>query len=129
MPPELVTVDGEVVAEVWQGKITSGSIRADVVRKLDRGEPESEVDSAGSGRPPPRSGLSDICFGYYVLVPYCCGCAGGGAAPPICVPITSPEIMISTRRFCWRPSFVSLLATGLDFPKPAAVIAEGSIPC
>ena len=31
---------------------------------------------------------------------------------PIAVPITSPEITISTRRFCWRPSVVSLEATG-----------------
>lgn len=61
-------------------------------------------------------------------LPHCYGWAGG-AAPPICVPITSPEIMISTRRFCWRPSTVSLLATGFDFPKPAAVIEAGSNPC
>jgi hypothetical protein len=31
---------------------------------------------------------------------------------PISVPITSPEITISTRRFCCRPSAVSLEATG-----------------
>ena len=31
---------------------------------------------------------------------------------PIFVPIASPETMISTRRFCWRPAGVSLLATG-----------------
>ena len=37
---------------------------------------------------------------------------------PIFVPITSPEIMISTRRFCCRPAGVSLLATGFDFPNP-----------
>src|SRR6202042_3655546 len=48
---------------------------------------------------------------------------------PIFVPITSPEIMISTRRFCWRPAGVSLLATGFDFPNPVAVIEFGSSPC
>jgi len=56
---------------------------------------------------------------------YCCG----ALEDPIFVPITSPEIMISTLRFCWRPAGVSLLATGFDFPKPVAVIELGSSPC
>jgi hypothetical protein len=59
------------------------------------------------------------------ILRYCCG---GWLAGPICVPIISPEIMISTRRFCCRPVAVSLLATGSDFPCPTAVIEVGSIP-
>jgi hypothetical protein len=43
-------------------------------------------------------------------------CYGFEGAAPILVPITSPEMMISTRRFCWRPAGVLLLATGFDFP-------------
>ncbi len=57
---------------------------------------------------------------------YCCVAP---RATPIFVPITSPEIMISTLRFCCRPAGVSLLATGFDFPNPVAVIEFGSSPC
>jgi hypothetical protein len=51
------------------------------------------------------------------------------ADPPIFVPITSPEMMISTRRFCWRFFGVSLLATGLAGPKPCADTDAASRPC
>src|SRR5581483_1130178 len=34
----------------------------------------------------------------------------------------------STRRFCWRPSGVSLLATGFEAPTPFAASRAGSIP-
>ena len=51
------------------------------------------------------------------------------ARPPIFVPITSPEMMISTRRFCWRPCAVSLPATGLAGPKPCALTETASRPC
>jgi hypothetical protein len=47
---------------------------------------------------------------------------------PISVPIISPEITISTRRFCCRPCAVSLEATGWDFPKPCVVTDDGAIP-
>jgi hypothetical protein len=56
---------------------------------------------------------------------YCCGALDA----PIFVPITSPEIMISTLRFCCRPAGVSLLATGFDFPNPVALIEFGASPC
>jgi single stranded DNA-binding protein len=54
-----VLVEGELVSSTFERpngkskksaptKITSWSIRADVVRKLDRGEPEPEVNASGS---------------------------------------------------------------------------------
>ena len=54
-----VLVEGSLVSSTYEQpngkgnkskatKITSWSIRADVVRKLDRGEPEPEVNTAGS---------------------------------------------------------------------------------
>jgi single-strand DNA-binding protein len=54
-----VLVEGELVSSTYERpngktkksattKITSWSIRADVVRKLDRGEPEPEVHASGS---------------------------------------------------------------------------------
>src|SRR5689334_24781363 len=48
---------------------------------------------------------------------------------PIAVPMTSPEITSSTRRFCCRPPAVSLDATGCDLPKPLAVTESPAIPC
>ena len=54
-----VLVEGSLVSSTYEqpngkgkkaktAKITSWSIRADVVRKLDRGEPEPEVNTSGS---------------------------------------------------------------------------------
>ncbi len=54
-----ILVEGTLVSSTYEGpngkgkkaataKITSWSIRADVVRKLDRGEPEPEVKTSGS---------------------------------------------------------------------------------
>ena len=40
---------------------------------------------------------------------------------PIVVPITSPEMTSSTRRFSWRPFAESLDATGWLSPKPLEV--------
>ena len=37
------------------------------------------------------------------------------------VPITSPETIISTRRFSLRPAAVLLSATGRVLPKPRAI--------
>jgi len=48
---------------------------------------------------------------------------------PISVPITSPEITSSTRRFCCRPAAVSFEATGCVFPKPLVVTEVCGIPC
>jgi hypothetical protein len=48
--------------------------------------------------------------------------------PPIRVPITSPEITISTRRFCCLPLAVPLEATGSLFPKPFAVTEPAAMP-
>src|SRR6202040_1578977 len=42
------------------------------------------------------------------------------AFAPTTFPITSPETIISTRRFSLRPAAVSLSATGSAFPKPWA---------
>jgi len=55
-----VLVEGSIVSTTYErangkgkkaktAKITSWSIRADVVRKLDRGEPEPEATASGSG--------------------------------------------------------------------------------
>ena len=65
----------------------------------------------------PESGAADV------------GTSSDGVLAPICVPITSPEIIISTRRFCCRPAAVVLSATGFAFPNPVAVTDPGSIPC
>lgn len=48
---------------------------------------------------------------------------------PTWTPMTSPEMMISTLRFFWRPSAVLLLATGMDCPKPLAVRFAVGSPC
>src|SRR5579863_497242 len=42
------------------------------------------------------------------------------ALAPIFVPITSPDTISSTRRFCCLPDEVLLVATGLVSPKPEA---------
>ena len=46
---------------------------------------------------------------------------------PMVVPITSPETTSSTRRFCWRPSAVSLDATGCVLPNPCDVMDAAGI--
>ena len=46
-----------------------------------------------------------------------------GTLPPR-FPIASPDNTNSTRRFCLRPSGVSLEATGAVFPKPLAEMAS-----
>src|SRR6266516_6501934 len=56
---------------------------------------------------------------------YCCTDLVASAV----LPIASPEMTISTRRFCWRPSGVSLEATGSVFPKPRDSIESAEIPC
>jgi hypothetical protein len=57
---------------------------------------------------------------------YCC-------APPadalVAFPIASPESTSSTRRFCCRPSGVSLDAMGWVLPNPRAPIELAAIPC
>jgi hypothetical protein len=50
------------------------------------------------------------------------------AAEVSVIPITSPGINISTRRFRSRPAAVALGAAGLVLPKPAAVTLEGGTP-
>src|SRR5580700_2576529 len=55
----------------------------------------------------------------------------GGAALVVgpCCPIAAPFTTSSTRRFFWRPSAVSLGATGRVFPNPCAVTDEPATPC
>ena len=43
--------------------------------------------------------------------------------------IGSPETTICTRRFCWRPAAVALLATGSFGPNPWAVTLFMFMPC
>src|SRR5579859_69399 len=45
-----------------------------------------------------------------------------------CVPMTSPETTISTRRFNLRPAAVLLSATGSALPSPTAVTWSGTTP-
>src|SRR5271166_6189825 len=47
---------------------------------------------------------------------------------PIFPPITSPETMISTRRFSLRPAAVLLSATGLACPSPFEVMVPAESP-
>ena len=65
-----VLVEGSLVSSTYErpngkgnkattAKITSWSIRADVVRKLDRGEPEPEVSTSGSDASGQASETSD----------------------------------------------------------------------
>lgn len=65
-----VLVEGSLVSSTYEqpngkskktkaAKITSWSIRADVVRKLDRGEPEPEAAPSGSADPGAPSDASD----------------------------------------------------------------------
>lgn len=44
-------------------------------------------------------------------------------------PIASPDNTSSTRRFCWRPSAVSLVATGWVLPRPRNTMALSGMPC
>src|SRR5688572_28395395 len=44
-------------------------------------------------------------------------------------PIDSPDTMISTRRFCWRPAAVPLVATGRVSPNPTAATIGVVTPC
>ena len=46
----------------------------------------------------------------------------------IFAPITSPETMISTRRFCLRPAAVLLSATGSAWPSPFDVMMSADSP-
>jgi hypothetical protein len=91
----------------------------------------ASTSMAGVGGPPGidgKKGTARIGPCFFVELS-CAGYCAGAAGAPILEPMISPEMMISTRRFCWRPSAVSLLATGLAFPKPVAVIDDGSRPC
>src|SRR5437016_5080223 len=45
------------------------------------------------------------------------------------LPMASPLTTSSTRRLRWRPSEVSLDATGCVLPKPRAEIADSETPC
>lgn len=65
-----VLVEGSLVSSTYERpngkskkskveKVTSWSIRADVVRKLDRGEPEPEVNTSGSASSSEIPGASD----------------------------------------------------------------------
>ena len=62
---------------------------------------------------------------------YRCGWVDAVSLAPALVrsPMASPDSTSSTRRFCLRPSAVSLDATGAVFPKPLALIASEEIPC
>src|SRR5438128_2057618 len=61
-----------------------------------------------------------------ILTNYCCWLTGTTAGEacsalfPTCVPITSPETIISTRRFSLRPLAEVLSATGRVLPRPRA---------
>jgi hypothetical protein len=62
------------------------------------------------------------CVGDLIAAPYCGGAAGVVVAPGVIwVPITSPDTIISTRRFSLRPAAVPLSATGFPFPNPRAI--------
>jgi hypothetical protein len=105
-------VDDKREAHIHKGK---GADKRRRQQKMQEGA--RETDRLPALKPSPDGKLSTPF--------YCCG----ALEDPIFVPITSPEMMISTLRFCWRPAGVSLLATGFDFPKPVAVIELGSSPC
>ena len=66
------------------------------------------------GAYPPASGNREVQRSAFLRV-WSYGCAATG---PIFVPMTSPDTMISTRRFCWRPAAVLLSATGIVSAKP-----------
>jgi len=77
--------------------------------------------TAGSGYEPALRVRGDYCGDVAVAT----GCS---TIVPIVVPITSPETISSTRRFCWRPSEVSFDAMGLVFPKPFEVVEDSGMP-
>src|SRR5713101_8308755 len=57
-------------------------------------------------------------------------CWDEGAAEAMAVlPMAAPLTTSSTRRLRWRPSAVSLVATGCVLPKPRAVMEEAGTPC
>src|SRR5437773_12008822 len=58
----------------------------------------------------------------------CYGCDGAAEATAV-LPMASPLTTSSTRRLRWRPSAVSLVATGWFLPKPRAVMEEPATPC
>src|SRR5579863_6835966 len=62
---------------------------------------------------------------------YWCGvyAAGVGVRWSPALPIASPDRISSTRRFCWRPSAVSLVAMGSVLPKPRASTDAAATPC
>lgn len=97
--------------------ISPGSTSSTLVKVA--GVPEAHGKPLFASSYEPRSRVDVVRTRFY------CGCAdtcvagtscSDGCLPPICVPMISPEMMISTRRFCCRPLVVSLLATGLDLP-------------
>src|SRR5260370_40632683 len=53
----------------------------------------------------------------------------GAAEATAVLPMASPLTTSSTRRLRWRPSGVSLEATGCVLPKPWAVMEDGATPC
>ena len=69
--------------------------------------------------------------------PFFCGASSESRRPatylaaitfPMTVPITSPEMTISTRRFCCRPEAESLEAIGRVSPKPFVVTELSDMP-
>src|SRR5580704_17308088 len=54
---------------------------------------------------------------------------GGSYLEAEAVPMAAPFTTSSTRRLRWRPSAVSLEATGWVLPKPWAVMEEAETPC
>src|SRR5712691_105138 len=56
-------------------------------------------------------------------------CAPVAAEAEVVPPMASPLTTSSTRRLRWRPSAVSLEATGCVLPKPWAVMEDGDTPC
>jgi len=116
-------------ASTKEGKLSGFSIERlmRLLRVLGRNN-EITVKAEASRDPLPDSASRDCqtCYsslhspwrsgaGRQRLQPLQCASHGYRAAmgvPPIGVPITSPEITISTRRFCCRPEAVSLEATG-----------------
>ena len=80
------------------------SVKVPIMRKPDMSGFPNRIRRAGSPR-------------------YSCCVA---SPPPICVPITSLDTIISTRRFICRPCGVSLLAVGIVLPNPSDVIVPGN---
>ena len=89
------------------------------VRPL-RGEPD--MGPAAELR---SGGTAEAAVSYMSCGDYWCALAVWGGGPSRLVPMASPERTSSTRRFCWRPSGVSLVAMGSVLPNPwASTLAE-----